>query len=103
MTAGARQGSVMDTSLTGGGKTVPTEALQLEYTRGGGLSETLFPSNEAVDVMAHSAGAGLFQTIQKYELEANDDVSTCCGKRQACVSLQTKKPTLALYQLLHAA
>lgn len=62
MTAGARTGSVMDTSVIGGNKTVLTEALQLEYTEfrhggAGGLSESLFPSNEAVGVTAHAAGS----------------------------------------------
>lgn len=87
MTAGARAGSVMDTSFFGGDKTVLTEALQLEYTElrhggGGYCQKPFFPSNEAVGVTAHAAGSGLFQTIQKYGLEAHHNFSTCCGKRQ---------------------
>lgn len=43
VTAGARTGSVMDTSVIGGDKTVLTEALQLEYTefRHGGAGGTV--------------------------------------------------------------
>lgn len=68
MRAGAREGSVLETSLIGGDKTVLTEARR-SLDVGVGQSGTLSPSSEAVGVteltLSHAAGSGLFQNGTK--------------------------------------
>lgn len=88
-TAGARAAQ----ASTVGDKTVITEARQLEYREfrhggRGGLSKTLFPSTESISITTH---AGLFHTIQKHELKAQDDFSTCCGRRATDPELKELK------------
>lgn len=83
VTAGARAGIITDAGFIGGDRTGinmllwrKTEALQLDCLRGGGadMSTGVFPSNEAVRCgNARRWFWGSLSTIQKYELEAQDD------------------------------